>query len=295
MELRILRYFITIVREGNISGAANILHISQSTLSRQIQDLEAELDTTLFIRGSRQIKLTSDGQFLYARAGEMIQLADSTTHAINAKDIISGDLFIGAGENFTSALVAQIFYQIVTTYKEARVHLVSTTGDQVRAGVDKGTLDFGILTTEARLPEYGQLRFSQKDSWGLVMPANHELSGKEVLTPADLVNHRILLARQVDVEQTLLSWAGNYRDQIQVVGTYDMYYSMHVLVRNHVGLAFSFDKPDYHQTNSSLIFRPLSGMTRFSSKLIWKKGRSHSRLAQVFLTKISDKTNHDHY
>lgn len=114
------------------------------------------------------------------------------------------------------------------------------------------------------------------------MPANHELSGKEVLTPADLVNHRILLARQVDVEQTLLSWAGNYRDQIQVVGTYDMYYSMHVLVRNHVGLAFSFDKPDYHQTNSSLIFRPLSGMTRFSSKLIWKKGRSHSRLAQVF-------------
>lgn len=291
MELRVLRYFVTIVHEGNISGAANVLHISQSTLSRQIQDLENELDTTLFTRGSRRIKLTADGQFLYSRATEMIQLADTTTRAINAKDIVSGDLFIGAGENFTSTLIARIFYQLVTTYPDVNIHLVSTPGDQVRDGVDKGTLDFGVITTEEALPEYEQLQFPQKDAWGLVMPANHALAQKESLAPTDLVHHRILLARQADVEQTLLNWAGKYRDDLQIVGTYDMYYSMHVLVRNHVGLAFSFDKPDYHQPNNQLVFRPLVGMPRFSSKMIWKKGRHHSRLAETFLTKISNEIN----
>ncbi|ERK45810.1 transcriptional regulator, LysR family [Levilactobacillus brevis ATCC 14869 = DSM 20054] len=291
MELRVLRYFVTIVQEGNISGAANVLHVSQSTLSRQIQDLESELATTLFTRGSRRIKLTADGQFLYSRAEEMLQLADSTRHAINAQDIVSGDLIIGAGENFTSALIAQIFRQIVTAYPKAKVHLVSTTGDDVRAGIDKGTLDFGIITTEADFPEYAQLQFPQKDAWGLVMPAKHELTQKKALEPVDLAGHRILLARQADVERTLRQWVGAYQSQVQIVGTYDMYYSMHVLVRNRVGLAFSFDKPDYHQPDSQLVFRPLAQMKRFSSKLIWKHGRPSSRLAEIFLTKMNNAIN----
>lgn len=291
MELRVLNYFVTIAQEGNISGAANVLHVSQSTLSRQIQDLEAELDTTLFIRGRRGIKLTADGQFLYSRAVEMLQLAATTTRAINTKQLVAGDLYIGAGENFTSDLIARIFYQIVTTYPTVNVNLVSTTGDVIRERLEQGTLDFGIISTDERLPEYAQLQFPQSDAWGLVMPREHELTGHAGLTPSDLVGHRILLARQADVQRTLEKWAGSYREQLTIVGSYDMYYSMHVLVRNRVGLAFSFDKPDYHLPDSALVFRPLVGMPRVASKLIWKKERPHSRLAELFLTKLNNELN----
>lgn len=295
MELRVLKYFVMIVNEGSISRAANVLHVSQSTLSRQIKDLEDELNTTLFNRGSRRIKLTPDGQFLHSRALEMLQLAETTARTINTKDIVSGDLFIGAGENFTSNLIARIFYQIVTTYSDVNVHLVSVPGDRLLADVNKGTLDFGIITTKEDLSEYNQLQFTQKDAWGLVMPANHVLAKKDSLRPADLVNSRILLARQADVEETLLSWAGQYRDQIKTVGTYDMYYSMYVLVQNRVGLALSFDKPDYHHSDSKLVFRPLEGMEKFSSKLIWKKNRPLSRIAEIFLTKINNEMHNSHY
>lgn len=212
MELRVLRYFVTIVREGNISNAANALHLSQSTLSRQINDLEFELNTTLFKRGNKRIKLTEDGNFLYYRALDMLQLADSTKNSINAKNIVSGDITIGAGENYTSSSIAAVFRQIVTTYPETRVNLVSTTGDLVRAGVDDGTLDFGILTTSQSFPEYEQLQFPQKDRWGLVMPQGHELESKDELEVADVINHRILLARQADVESTLRKWAGEKQD-----------------------------------------------------------------------------------
>ena len=71
MEIRILRYFVTIIREGNVSRAAEALHITQPTLSRQLAQLEEELGTALFIRGRHQLTLTNDGLLLQRRAQEL--------------------------------------------------------------------------------------------------------------------------------------------------------------------------------------------------------------------------------
>jgi Transcriptional regulator len=71
---RVLRYFIAIAQEENISRAARLLHVSQPALSRQIADLENKLGTKLFIRGKRQMQLTKDGYYLLERAREIVKL-----------------------------------------------------------------------------------------------------------------------------------------------------------------------------------------------------------------------------
>ncbi|MCI1296317.1 MAG: LysR family transcriptional regulator, partial [Pediococcus pentosaceus] len=79
MEIRTLRYFWTIAEEGTVSKAAEALHITQPTLSRQIKELEEELGTELFIRGRRQIQLTEAGMFLKSRAEEILELTQQTS------------------------------------------------------------------------------------------------------------------------------------------------------------------------------------------------------------------------
>ena len=78
MDIRIMEYFLAITREGNISSAAEALHVSQPALSRQIRDLEEELGVTLFERGSRRIRLTEEGMILKRRAEEMVRLMQIT-------------------------------------------------------------------------------------------------------------------------------------------------------------------------------------------------------------------------
>ena len=79
MELRVLEYFLAVAREENISAAANTLHVSQPTLSRQLMDLEKELGKTLFIRGNRKITLTEEGMLLRQRAAEIINIVQKRT------------------------------------------------------------------------------------------------------------------------------------------------------------------------------------------------------------------------
>ena len=78
MDLRNLRYFVVVAEELNITRAAEKLHMSQPPLSAQIKSLEEELDTVLFIRGKRRLKLTESGQLFYRRAKEILSLAEKT-------------------------------------------------------------------------------------------------------------------------------------------------------------------------------------------------------------------------
>ena len=98
MELRVLRYFLAVAREESITRAADYLHLTQPTLSRQLMDLEKELGKKLFVRGSRRVSLTEEGMLLRKRAGEMIELEEKTLAELQQdSEAISGDVFIGAG------------------------------------------------------------------------------------------------------------------------------------------------------------------------------------------------------
>ena len=106
MELRVLRYFLAVAREESISGAAEALHVTQPTLSRQMMELEEELGKTLFLRGKRKISLTEEGMFLRKRAQEIVTLVEKTESEFSAaEETISGDVHIGGGETDAMRLI----------------------------------------------------------------------------------------------------------------------------------------------------------------------------------------------
>ncbi len=95
MEIRVLKYFLATAREGSITGAANSLHLTQPTLTRQLQDLEKELKQKLFIRGKHNITLTPEGMILRKRAQEIVDMVEKTEAEFKSiNDTVSGDIYI---------------------------------------------------------------------------------------------------------------------------------------------------------------------------------------------------------
>ena len=184
MEIRVLRYFLAVAREESISAAADFLHITQPTLSRQLIELEEELGVTLLNRNRkhRRITLTEKGMLLRRRAEEIVALADRTIAEINTSDeSISGDVYIGGGETYAIRLIAKTLKQLQQDYPQIRYHLFSGNADDVTKRLDKGLLDVGVFIGSANLERYNYFRLPLVDSWGLLMRKDHPLAQQEYM------------------------------------------------------------------------------------------------------------------
>ena len=167
MELRTLKYFLTVAKEENISKAANVLHLTQPTLSRQLMDLENELGIKLFIRGNRKVQLTDEGKLLCKRAEEIMTLVDKTEQELNHSDtIINGDIYIGGGETDAIRLIAKTAQHLQRKYPNIKYHIFSGNADDVTERLDKGLLDFGILIEPTDLTKYEHLQIPTTDHLG---------------------------------------------------------------------------------------------------------------------------------
>ena len=164
MEIRVLRYFLAIAREGSITGAANSLHVTQPTLSRQIKDLEDELGQKLFTRGIHNMTLTVEGMILRKRAEEIISMVDKTEAEFNSmEESVGGDIYIGGGETDAIRLIADIAKELRNIYPNIHYHLYSGNAADVTKRLDKGLLDFGILIQPTDISKYDYLNIPAKD------------------------------------------------------------------------------------------------------------------------------------
>ena len=176
MEIRVLRYFLTIAREETITGAANLLHMTQPTLSRQIKELEKELGQQLLVRGSHRVRLTPEGMLLRKRAEEIISMVDKTEAEFTSlEDTVSGDIYIG-GETRAIKLVAEVMRDIQKTYPCIHYHLYSGNSEDVTERLDKGLLDFGILIQPADISKYDYIGIPAKEVWGVIMRKDSPLA-----------------------------------------------------------------------------------------------------------------------
>ena len=147
MELRVLKYFLAVAREENITRAAEFLHITQPTLSRQLMQLEDELNTKLFIRGKNRITLTDEGMLLRRRAEEIVDLAHKTEKEfLEQDDLVTGEIFIGGGETYSMHILAGVIQDFKYEYPQVKYHLYSGNADDVKEKIDKGLIDIGVLT-----------------------------------------------------------------------------------------------------------------------------------------------------
>ena len=289
MEIRVLRYFLAIAKEESISGAANLLHISQPTLSRQLMDMEKELGKSLFIRGNRKITLTEEGKFLRRRAQEIIDLVDKTQSEFNTADeIISGDVYIGGGETDAMHIIAKISYDLQKKYPNIRYHLFSGNCDDVTDKLDKGLIDFGILIDPADITKYDFIRIPQKDTWGVLMRKESPLASKDFILPSDLYDVPIITSSQSLVETELSKWLGKCVDELNVVATYNLVYNASLLVDEGMGYALCLDKLINTTGITNLCFKPLYPPLEANLNIVWKKYQVFSRASEVFLKYLQE-------
>ena len=293
MELRVLRYFLTIAREGSITNAANVLHVTQPTLSRQIHDLEEELGQRLFVRGSRNMSLTAEGMILRKRAEEIISMVDKTEAEFHSmSNVVSGDIYIGGGETEAVKLIAQIVCELRTDYPEIHYHLYSGNAEDVTERLDKGLLDFGLLIQPADISKYDYFNIPARDTWGVIMRKDIPLAKKETIRKEDLLNVPLICSRQVISEERhrneFAEWFGEDFDKLDIVTTFNLVYNAAIMVEAGVGYAITIDKIANTTESSSLCFRPLEPQLDSGLNIIWKKDQVFSAAAALFFKKLRE-------
>ena len=287
MELRVLRYFLAVAREETISGAAEYLHLSQPSLSRQLMDLEKELGKQLFIRGNRKITLTEDGELLRRRAIEIIALVEKTESEIqDSQEPISGTIYIGGGETNAMRFIAQVARKIQKIHPYIQYHIYSGNSDDVKERLDKGLLDFGILVEPCDHTKYDSVKLPTHDTWGVLMRKDSSLAKKEFIEPEDLYQLPLFLSRQSMALEAQLEWLGKSTDELNIVGTYNLIYNTSLMVEEGMGYALGVDKLIYSQSDGPLCFRPLFPKQEVALDLVWKKYQVFSKTSEKFLQQI---------
>ncbi|MBC1472501.1 LysR family transcriptional regulator [Listeria seeligeri] len=287
MELRVLNYFLTVAREKTISKAAEVLHLSQPTLSKQLKEFEEELGVKLFIRGNRFITLTEEGVYLANRGKEILSLVEITTANIHKSDTISGQIGIGAGETSAFEFIVERLHELRSKHPAINFQLYSGNANDVLDKIDRGLLDFGLVIDPVDKQKYDYLRLPLVDKWGLLVNNSSDLAGKACIAPDDIRQVPLLISNQSLVDNQLSEWLGENIDNLDIIGTYNLLYNASLLVKENISSALCIDGI-INTTNTNLIFIPLSPSLTASINIVWKKQQSFSSASKAFLQLIQE-------
>ncbi len=284
MELRVLRYFLAVAQEQSISGAAQFLHISQPTLSRQIMELEEELGTTLFHRGNRKITLTDQGMLLRKRAEQIVDLMRKTQEELASNDeTVSGTIYIGAGETHAFRTLAKSSRRMSELYPDIRFQLFSGNAEDVMERLDKGLVDFGLLIEPYDASKYDYLRLPALDRWGVLMRQDSPLAALEAIRAEDLWDEPLICSRQALEGGQLSSWLKVDYTKLNLVASYNLLFNASLLVEAGLGYALCLDNIVNTTGESGLCFRPFKPALESHVDLVWKKHQMFSRASELFL------------
>lgn len=289
MDLRVLNYFLTVAKEGNITHAADILHITQPTLSRQLRDLEEELGTVLLERGNRKISLTDAGVLFQQRATELVTLLDKTQRdLIDQHNLIGGTVSIGCVESSVSKLLPEILSGFVKEHPMVKYNLYSANGDDIKEKLDRGEIDLGILIDPVEAAKYDYIRLPVQDRWGIILKEDHPLAQQSYVSLEEASLLPLILPRREIVQEEIASWFGAERNRLNV-------FALHNLLTNAIpfalaGLGYTIC------VEGSYTIRPVEGITfvpiapeRFAGHVLaWKKNRVLASAATRFISHIKN-------
>ena len=289
MEFRVLQYFLAVAREQSLSGAAESLHLSQPTLSRQLKDLEDELGKQLFTRSNKGIALTEEGMILRKRAEEIVQLMKKTEDEIAlADEAVSGDVYIGAGESDVNRLLGQAAFQLRENYPGICFHISSGNAVFVLEQLDRGLIDFGLVYGPVDHARYEAIQLPFPDTFGVLMRRDSPLAEKEYIVSEDLLDKPLIVSAQERKEGwRVLQNVSEDPSKLNIVASYTLLYNGSLLVAEGLGYAVCFDRLINTQ-GTNLCFRPLRPAFEVRASMIWKKYQMLSKPAQRFLQKMRE-------
>ena len=284
MELRVLKYFLTAAKLGNITKAAELLNVTQPTMSRQIKDLEYELGEKLFERTNYAIRLTPTGELLRERAEDIIAMSEKTVLDFKAlkEDEVSGNIAIACAESKNISFLAKCILRLKKQHPKIRYHLYAGDSERVLEKLDKGLFDFAVIVENVDVEKYNSLTVHAVDRWGVVMRRDAELADRDFIEPSDLIGKPLMVSRQA-LAADLPKWFGDDVSKLNVVATLDLSYNGSVLAREGVGYLLTFDGLTDTSQNSSLCFKPLMPELTTSMYVVWRRGQQFTRSGEIFL------------
>lgn len=281
MELRVLNYFLTIAREENFTKAAQQLHITQPTLSRQIADLEQELGVKLFVRSNHHIILTEDGMILKRRAQELLSLADKTKRDfLQKEEALSGTISIGSGEFRSTEYLAKIIAAFRVRYPQVKYEIYSGNAGNIRDYIERGFLDIGLMSEPIDIRKYHFVPMPVKEQWGVFVQKDSPLFEKDSIRPEDLKGMSVVTATGDFNQSRIGKWLGEYREQVDIAATANLPYNEAVLAKEKIGVMLSINLNCIYE---NLRFIPLTPVLEVSTALAWKKEQIFPASTSAFI------------
>ena len=287
MEIRVLRYFLTVAREESITKAADVLHITQPTLSRQLAQMEENMGVKLFDRGTRKITLTNEGLLLRRRAEEILALVDKTEQELTEQeDAVEGTVSLGCGDLGAVQLLPKLFQSFHERYPAVTFELYTATADHVCEQMERGLIDVGLLLEPINMEKYDFIRLNQKENWVVVMPADSPLAQKQSITPADLKDLPLILPRRLSVQSELASWFGDDFEKLRVLFTSNLPTNSFVMVQHKLAYSIIIQGSTSMADQEKIVCRPLSPALTASSVLAWRRQQPFGLAASKFIEHI---------
>lgn len=289
MEIRVLQYFLMVAREENITRAANQLHMTQPTLSRQLMQLEEELQTPLFIRGKRKIELTEAGRLLRRRAEEIVSLVDKTELEVMQNEEMMGEIMIGTGvfdasQNFLPKVIERFLHE----YSQVKFDIYTGNADLIKERLDNGLVDIGILLEPVDIEKYNFIRLPKKEKWGVIISKNHELANHTTVSAKDLKKTNLLSTNRTIIQSEIMNWFNGEIDNIDFPVTYNFISTIIPLIKNNIGAAITVEGAFQAYNQDDLVFLPFSPQLSTGVVIVWKKHHTLSRVLKKFITIIEE-------
>lgn len=289
MELRVLRYFLTVAREESITKAAQILHITQPTLSRQLSQMEEEVGVRLFDRGSRKITLTNEGILLRRRAEEILQLVDKTENELREEEEqVEGKVSIGCGEIAAVQILPKIIQSFRERYPRVSFDIFTANADLVKEQMDKGLIDIGLLLEPVDIQKYEFIRLDVKEKWVVLIRPDDELAQQEAVTAKELAERPLIMPRRMSVQSELASWFGKFYEELDVAFTSNFSTNAAIMVSSGLAYALVVEGALPYWSESKVTYRPLDPPLTATSVLAWKRGQPYGRATTKFIEYIQD-------
>ncbi len=288
MDIRILRYFLTVAKEQSFTKAAEQLHITQPTLSRQLSALEKELGTVLFIRGSRSITLTEAGILLKRRALEIIELEEKTLDELKInKELIEGTITIGCGEFAAVETLAEICKVYKEKYPMVQIAIHTATADSVYEMMNKGLVDIGLFLEPINTEGLDYIRIMESDHWVVGIKPEDPLADKEYIIKADLLDKPLILPERLNVQSEIANWFGKDFNKLHVSFTSNLGTNAGVMAIHGLGYPISIEGAAKYWKEDLLIQRRMFPEISANTVIAWRRNIPYSLAINKFIEEIN--------
>ena len=288
MELRLLRYFLTVAKEQSFTKAAEQLHITQPTLSRQMAAFEEDLGITLFIRNGKKISLTDEGILLKRRALEILNLEERTLEELKGKEeVVGGTITIGCGEFAAVETLAKICKTYKEKYPLVQIVLHTATADAVYEMMNKGLVDIALFLEPVDTEGLDYIRITDCDHWCVGMRPDDPLAEKEFIKKEDIIGKPLILPERLNVQSELANWFGNDYSKLQIAFTSNLGTNAGVMAVNGLGYPISIEGAVKYWREDVLVQRRISPEITTNTVIAWRRNIPYSLAVSKMIEEIN--------